>query len=368
MSTGVVFPTTHFPLWLATEVVALLLVAACLRLLERHRRRRLDAFVAADLAPRLLVGHDARARRPLSWLTILGFGFLGLAIAQPHWGQEWQEVRQFSRDILVCLDTSESMRATDVLPSRLDRAKAKIAAMMQAAPGDRFGLVAFSGGAALQCPLTVDHGYFKAVLSAVDTDSITEEGTDIALALEEAAQALREKSPDGREDGAARSREYRAVVLISDGEDISENAVEKAEELARLGRVYVLGVGDPQGAEVKPPMWMGYHRPVTDMARGHVSHLDEETLTRIALAGDGRYVRSTPDGFDIDRIVEHLRGVAGRPMEDDLRFELVNRYQWPLALAIACFAGEGLWLVALPWLRRRRARREAAVQAEVSRA
>lgn len=360
MNMGVAFPTTSFALWLAVEIIALALVAVALRQLDNRRRRRLETFVAADLAPRLLVGYDTRVRRPLSWLTLLGFAFLGLGIAQPHWGREFQDVRQISRDILICLDTSESMRAEDLLPTRLDRAKQKINEIVDTSPGDRFGLVAFSGTAALQCPLTVDHGYFKAVLNSVDTDSVSQEGTDIAAALEEAARALR----DEQKEAVAQSKEYRAVILVSDGEDVESPAVDKARELADFSRIYVLGMGDPRGAEVKPPMWMGYHRPVQQMARGHVSRLDEKTLTDIALAADGRYVRSTMDNFDVERVIEHLRGVAGRAVEDDLRFDLVNRYQWPLALALACFAGEGLWLALMPRLRRRRMRRSNVPNAE----
>lgn len=360
MNLDVLFPTTNPGLWLVTETVALLLVAAALKQLERRRRQRLETFVAAELAPRLLVGYDARVRRPLAWLTVLGFGLLGLAIAQPHWGREWQEVRQFSRDILVCLDTSESMRATDLLPSRLDRARQKINAMVDAAPGDRFGLVTFSGAAVLQCPLTADHGYFKAVLSAVDTNSVSQEGTDIAAALEEAGEALLEEGGEA----TAESREYRAIVLVSDGEDVGGAAIDKAKELSGAARIYVLGVGDPRGGEVKPPTWMSYHRPASETAQSHISRLDEDTLTGIALAADGRYVRATLDDFDIDRLLEHLRGVAGRAVEDEVRFHFVNRYQWPLAAAIACFAGEGLWLALMPWVRRRRMRREAAPEGE----
>lgn len=357
---GITFPTTPFAWWLAAQAVALILIWIVLVRFERLRRRRLDAFVAADLAPRLLPGFDLRMRRPLSWLTFLGFAFLGLAIAQPHWGQKWQEVQQSSRDIIVCLDVSQSMHATDLLPNRLERAKRKVGALLDAAPGDRFALVAFAGAAALECPLTIDHGYFKAVLNAVDGDSVSKEGTDIAHALETAEKALKEegKTP------AAQSKEFRAVVLVSDGEDVEGRAQEKAQELSQFARVYVLGMGDPRGGEVKPPAWMSYYRSAGNLPKSHISKLDEETLSKLALSTDGRYVRSTPDNFDVERIMEHLKGIAGRTVESDIRFRQINRYQWPLALAILCFAGEGLYLVALPWMRRRRMRRAAAPNGE----
>jgi Ca-activated chloride channel family protein len=350
---GVTFPTTSIGLWLVAETVALVLIWVALRRFESLRMRRIEAFVSADLAPRLLLGYDVKMRRPLTWLSFLGFAFLGLAIAQPHWGRSWQEVQQSSRDIIVCLDVSQSMQATDLLPNRLERAKQKISAMVDAAPGDRFGLVAFAGAAALECPLTIDHGYFKAVLNAIDSNSISREGTEIASAMEEAEKALRE---EGKE-ASGQSKEYRAVVLVSDGEDATENAVEMAKKLSQFARIYVLGVGDPRGGEVKPPTWMSYYRSAGNLPQSHISRLDEDKLSKIALDTDGRYVRSTPDNFDVERIMEHLKGVAGRTVESDIRFRQVNRYQWPLALATLCFAGEGIWLVAMPWVRRRRMRR-----------
>ncbi len=353
-------PPDRLIFWAVAAVAALAALGLALRMLDGQRRRRLDAFVRADLAPRLLAGYDARMRRPLTWLTLAGFVFLIVAVAQPHWGASLEEVRQHSRDVIVCLDTSESMNAEDIRPNRLERAKRKIALLLDRAPGDRFGLVAFSGGAALQCPLTLDHAYFRAVLNAVDTNTITREGTDIAAALEEAVAALREED----ERSTARSREARAILLISDGEkgEFSDEGGDDpvtaaAREAAAHARIYVMGVGDPAGAEVRRPAWMNRFVPFAEMNRTHLSRLDEELLSQIALIGDGRYVRSTADDFDLNQVLAHLRGLAGRDVEGEVRRRYINRYQWFLGAALACFAAEGLWLAVLPWLRRRRLRR-----------
>ena len=118
-------------------------------------------------------------------------------------------MRKLSRYFLVCFDISESMRATDLLPSRLERAKQKVVTLVDNSPGDRFGLIAFTGAAGLQCPLTLDHGYFKAVLGAVDTDSISREGTYIAAALAGAVDVF--KDEDTKMDEFA--RDTRAILL-----------------------------------------------------------------------------------------------------------------------------------------------------------
>lgn len=354
------FPLRQLHWWLGLAVAVLALIVVGLRALERRHRARLGRFVAADLAPRLLAGYDARARRPLFWSTLLGCAALLAAFAQPRWGGAWQEVARPSRDIMVCLDTSESMRAENPLPNRLERAQKKIVALLDSSPGDRFGLVVFSGAAELLCPLTLDHGYFRAVLNAVTTDTISLEGTDIAAALSEAAKALREEAEEsGRFD-----KDLRAIVLISDGEQVSGDAIREAEKAADYARVYVIGVGDPNGTEVTFASVQDRYSRGGKAGVTHVSKLDEDTLIRMASSGGGGYVRSTPDNSDVEQIYGHLEQLARHTVSSSLRFRLVNRYQWPLGLAIACFTAEGLWLVILPRLRKWRTRNGGAQQGE----
>lgn len=342
-----IFPLRHLHWWLGAGILAVALIALGLRVLEMRRRRRLYAFVEADLAPRLLPGYDAAVRRPLFWLSLLGFVGLAFTFAQPHWGASWQEVRQLSHDVVVCLDTSESMRAANPLPTRLERAKQKIYSLIDKSPGDRFSLVAFAGGSALQCPLTHDHGYFKVVLDATDTDAVSRKGTDIAAALRECAKLFKEET----ESNGIMDRDTRMILLISDGEQVSGDAVAEAENVSQYARIYVIGVGDPNGTEVMMPDWMGRYVKVMDGNKPHLSKLDEETLQRIASAGNGGYIRSTPDNSDIDQIFAEIQSLAARRSSSDVRLRLVNRYQWPLAFAILCFAGEGFWIALMPLIR-----------------
>ncbi len=352
------FPLAALHWWLIPTIVVMAGVILGLRFLEKRRAGRLHRFVTAKLAPRLLVGFDASVRRPLFWMTVLGVASLAVALAQPHWGQAWKEVRKQSRDVLICLDTSESMRATDFLPNRLERAKQKLLTLLDRSPGDRFGLIAFSGASAMQCPLTLDHGYFKAVLNAVDTDSISQEGTDIAAALDEAVEVFREEDASGD----TFSRDTRAILLISDGEQVSGDAVARAEEASQYCRVYVFGVGDPGGAEVRIPDQMTRNKTGPRGAAMHHSKLDEETLIKLAKAGNGPYIAASMDDWDVDQAYAAMERLESRAVESDLRLQLVNRFQWPLAFAIILFAGEGAWLALLPWLRAWRGTRREGVE------
>ncbi len=349
------FPLRQLHWWLIAAGLTLALVTWLLLRLEARRRARMDRFVAASLAPRLLTGYDAALRRPLVWLTVIGCASLALAFAQPHWGQAWQEVYGSSRDVMVLFDVSESMRATNPAPSRLERAKQKVLGMLERMPGDRFGLIAFAGAADLQCPLTMDHAYFRAVLATVDPDSISRKGTDIAGALREAKKVFSETE----EKEGYTSPETRAILLISDGEQVSGDAVEAAKEVARYAQIIVMGVGSPEGVEIKAPELMGRYRSGAQGPATHMSKLDEDTLRKIAAEGNGVYTRALADTWDLDQIVQRMDTLSARAMRSDVRFRLVNRYQWPLGAAVLCFAAEGVWLAALPWIRQRRMRRQA---------
>ena len=357
MEFAFIFPTSQFYLWAGVAVGSLAAVALTLRALERFRSRRLDTFIESQLAPRLLSGVDARLRRPLGWFTLFGFGFMALALAQPHYGTSLELLTRRSHDIIVCLDTSESMLAKSPLPDRLTRAKQKVGSIMDRAFGDRFGLVAFSGAAELMCPLTLDHGYYRTVLNAVGTDSISLEGTDIAAALEVAMATFQDQ--DAETAGA--SNESRAILVISDGEEVTGDAIEAARRASKYARIYVIGVGDPRGTPVTYRNRFAQGVQLSEKDYTHVSILDEATLQRIAVEGRGGYIRSQADNSDVDEVFELIQQLFAQDVAGDIRRRLVNRFQWPLAAGLACFFAEGVWLVLLPWVRRWRERGRGVV-------
>lgn len=354
MDMAFIFPWSQLYLWLGVAVVSIAIIAIGLRWLERYRSRRIERFVDFQLAPRLLSGVDERLRPPLRWLTVLGFVFLAMTFAQPHWGKSWEQSNQRSHDVIVCLDISESMLANNPMPNRLVRAKQKIGAIMDTSFGDRFGLVAFSGAAELMCPLTLDHGYFRTVLAAVNTDSVSLEGTDISDALKVAMATFQDQD----EELGDRSSLSRAILLISDGEAVSGETIAVAKEASRYARIFVIGVGDPRGTEVvyRNRFARGVQLATEDQT--HFSKLDEATLQRIAIDGQGGYIRATATNSDVDEISGLIAQLLATDSEGDIRHQLVNRFQWPLAVAVVCFLAEGIWLVMLPYVCRYRERRK----------
>ncbi len=344
------------PLWIGVSIVLLVLTFLGLRWSDRRRRARLAALIDASLAPRLLEGYSERIRRPLAWLTILGLVALMLTFAQPRWGRSWVNVARQSRDILVLLDTSESMNAQNPLPTRLERARQKVQSLLDLCPGDRFGLIAFSGEAATEVPLTLDLNYYRASLNTITTDTLSIEGTDITAALREARRVFDEDAKKSGKEGV----NSRIVIIVTDGEQTSGDDLAEAAKMRDYATVYVLGIGDPKGATVTFPAWMQRYTRLSEDQKTHVSRLDEENLKKLATDSGGAYARISPDDSDVKFIREELEKVQSRAASDKMRYNLINRYRWPLGAALFCFMAEGLWVVLMPWIRAYRLRREGA--------
>ncbi len=354
MNVQFAFSMAQAPVWGVVAVVMLIAVILGLRWSDRRRRARLTALIDASLAPRLLEGYDERIRRPLAWLTVLGLVALLLAFSQPRWGRSWVSVARESRDIMILLDTSESMNAQNPLPTRLERARQKIQSLLDLCPGDRFGLIAFSGEAATEVPLTLDLNYYRAALGSITTDTLSIEGTDITSALREARRVFDE---DAKKSGKAGSSS-RVVIVVTDGEQTSGDDLAEAERMKDYATVYVLGIGDPKGATITFPKWMQRYARLSEDQRTHLSRLDEENLKKLATDSGGAYARISPDDSDVKFIREELEQVQSRAASDKMRYNLINRYRWPLGAAIFCFMAEGFWVILMPWIRSYRLRRE----------
>lgn len=199
-------------------------------------------------------------------------------------------------DVVIALDVSKSMLATDMAPSRLDRARQLINKLMDAMPNDRIGLVLFAGQAYLQMPLTTDHGAAALFVSAASPDAVPSQGTVISEALKRSAGAFN-----------AAERRFKSVVLISDGEDQDEDAVATARDLAEQGMmINTVGVGSAQGSYIPDPSTGGNKKD--EMGNDVLSRLNESTLKEIARVTNGTYVHLE----NSDEAVSQLTGQLGQ--------------------------------------------------------
>jgi Ca-activated chloride channel family protein len=285
---------------------------------------------------------DAGASQGVTRGGLLGIGLslLLVAAAGPQCGERTEIVKRSGIDLVVALDASTSMLARDVKPSRLERAKLEVSALLDRLHGDRVGLVVFAGEAFVQCPLTTDYSAAKLFLRAVDPSAMPQQGTAIAGALREARRVL---------EGGARGGAARAVLLITDGEDNEGEALDAAGELGDSGvRVYAVAVGTGEGEPI----------PLTD-AKGNVTGYKKDregrtVLTRTDVAGlreltsrgGGKVLSASGTDLGVGGVVDELEKLQKGELESRLAVQYDDRYPyvaWP-ALALLCLAaalGEG---------------------------
>ena len=311
------------PTWLwigaaTCAVLALLLVRA-----DRKRRRAIRRLAAAG--PETTV---AGARRWLrDGLALAGTALAFVALARPQAGYHWEATARRGVDLMFAVDTSKSMRAADLAPDRLTRAKLAVADLVRTFDNDRVGLVAFAGGAFVQAPMTADRAVFLEALDALDTDTIPEPGTDVASAIRAADQAMKSE-PD----------HAKVLVVLSDGEDLAGSALAAAHAAAKDGLViYTVGVGSRQGSLIEMPDGHGGKELVRDDAGQPVtSHLDETMLTSIAQATGGAYRPLGADGRGLDQLYALLRAKLPQQTTAGAQHKVyAERFQIPLAAAIA---------------------------------
>jgi len=298
------------------------------------RRKRLERFVSPALAQQLTEDYSRR-KAILRALLLVGFyTFVVLALARPQWGARLETVRRHGVDILAALDTSYSMNAEDVAPSRLEKAKNEVRSLIDKLRGDRIGLVSFAGTAVVQCPLTLDYGAAKLFLDVINTEIIPEPGTALATAIETATSAF-----------SAKERKYKVLVIFTDGEDLEgevDAAVKKAKEAGVI--IYTVGVGTSEGTPIPVRDEKGNVVEYRKDERGQVvvSRLDEANLARIALETGGRYYRASTAEDELNAIYDEISRLEKKELESRLFQNYEDRFQYPLALAVLCLAVETL--------------------------
>jgi Ca-activated chloride channel homolog len=315
-------------LWL---LLAVPILAALLALTFRRRRSALERFGDLALMRRLTASVSTEKRIIKSVLLVTASIFLILALARPQWGTRVETITRRGIDVIVAVDTSLSMMAEDVKPSRIAQAKAAVLSLMDILQGDRIGLVAFAGTAYVACPLTLDYSAAAMFVDVLDPDLLPVPGTAIAAALRTATAAFPQE------------RRHKVIILITDGEDHEGDVQAAASAAADQGViVYTVGVGGAAGEPI--PLRnargevTGYkedkeHRKVT-------SRLGEGDLEAIAVATRGKYFRSTAEGIELRRIYDEIAALDQKTLSSRLQTAYEERYMIPLGAALLLLALE----------------------------
>ena len=296
---------------------------------SRNRRARIRRWGDESLWRRL----SPEASGAMRWLrrgaALAALALLLVAAARPQVGAQLVQVDRRGIDVVVALDVSLSMEATDVVPNRLERSRQEIRELFDGLRGDRMGVVLFSGSSFLLCPLTLDVTAGNLFLDAVDVDALPTPGTNLEAALDAARKAFGDEKEEG---GRA-----RAVVLFTDGEGHEGDPLSAARQLAEEGiPVLTVGVGTPSGEPI----------PVTDASGRRVSYkkdrsgnvvlsrLDEEILRKIAETTGGRYYPATLQGHEISEMLEFLGKLEKGELGQAMRRRVEERFQIPLGIAL----------------------------------
>lgn len=300
--------------------------------IARRRRLRLLGQMAGALAP----GFSTSRRLLRDGLAAVALMLLVVALSGPLIGTAVQQVQRRGVDVMVVLDTSRSMLAEDIKPSRLERAKREIRGLLENMVGDRVGLITFSGDARRVCPLTHDASTFRMFLDDIDTTSNGLGGTAVGEGLELALDSFDEEYPS-----------EAVIVLLTDGEDLTSDPPPSQiayEARARGIPIYVVAFGTEEGGTI----------PVRD-ARGRVSAVknpdgtvvvsrpNEDLLETIAGIADGAFLSAERTPFPLDELyAKRIAVMEGVTRGSSTREEGVDRYQWALMIALACLVTRAL--------------------------
>lgn len=308
-------------LWLIPLMTVIFLWA------RRKKRKLIEQFCESPMIPHLARPDLWKMQRNKAALTILGIFFMVMALAQPQWGFEWEDLKQEGVDIIIAVDVSNSMLAADIKPNRLERAKRKISDLIKMLDGDRIGLVAFAGVSFLQCPLTLDYSAAEIFLDSIDTELIPVPGTAIGQAIRTAAKAFSQTE-----------QKSKALILLTDGEDHEGKALQAAREAKEQGIViFTIGIGQEMGAPM-PSLKPGKGFKKDKSGEVIISRLNETILQKIALETGGSYVRSVTGDMDLNKIyrTDIKEKIEKKELKTTRRKLWQDRFQWFIFLALVC--------------------------------
>lgn len=297
-------------------------------LLKRWRKKARAEFAESALLSQLMPDYS-NFKYGLRFLFFtLGTAFLLIGVANPQIGTKLEEVKREGIDLIVALDISNSMKAEDLSPNRLERAKRAMLQMVEELKSDRLGIIVFAGQAYTQLPVTTDYAAAKLFLSTIDTDLIPAQGTAIGSAIDLAIESF-----DYQQGG------NKALIVVTDGENHEDNAIESAEKANEKGiKVFTIGMGSPNGAPIpvfKRGKQIGYRQD--NSGNTIVSSLNEEMLSQIAYAGKGIYVRATNANAGFEKILDDLSGLEKSEFESQVYTDYEDRFQFFLGAALLCF-------------------------------
>jgi len=307
-------------LWLLL-LIPILVVAHVLY--NRYKKKQLAVFGEEQLLNDLMPNRSTIRPHIKFGLEIAALCLLILALARPQFGTNEQTIKRQGIEVMVALDVSNSMMAEDVAPCRLDKAKQMLAKLVDNMHDDKFGLVVFAGEAYTQLPITCDYVSAKMFMHSITPDLIPTQGTAIGEAIETAIRSF----------GSEESEASRAIILITDGENHEDDAVEVAKKAKGMGiKVLVVGIGKPSGSPIPVPGTSAFRKDRSGNVV--ISKLNEDMCKEIAAAGGGIYVRADNSNTTFKALNKEIETLDKSEIETKVYAEYNEQYQSFVLIAL----------------------------------
>ncbi|MDE3058614.1 MAG: VWA domain-containing protein [Bacteroidota bacterium] len=330
-------PEYLYVLWLVP------LAAVFLWWMARKRTAALQQFASDEVLPRIASSVSGRKRMLKQILLMLTFASLVVGLANPQIGTRLENVKQEGVDLFIALDVSLSMKAEDVKPNRLEKAKYEIKNLISRLNGDRIGLIVFSGESYVQFPLTTDYSAANLFLDAVDVTSVPDPGTAIGSAIDKAIQSFPLNEPT-----------KKVLAIITDGENNQGDAISEAEEAGKKGIiVYTIGMGSPDGAPIPIYDANGHQVDFKRDRSGNIvlTKLDEASLEKIASLGNGKYFHASNSQDELDLIYKDINALQKHEFGTKQFTDYEDQFQYFIAAGILFLLIELLLSdKKIPWL------------------
>lgn len=279
-----------------------------------------------------LVGQRSRVKYWLrGGIILLAVASIVLAYANPLVGTKFEEVTRSGIDMIVAVDVSASMRAEDIQPSRISAARKELQNLINNLKGDRIGIIVFSGDGYTQLPLTSDYSAALMLTDVIDAGMAPTPGTAIASAIALARESFE------KEEG-----KYKAMVIITDGENHEDDPVAAAKEAAESGIViHTIGMGSLEGAPIPQPSGGGQQAYKKDPDGSLIlSRLDAETLKQIAAATGGTFTQARSGRDNLATVFDEIERMEKKEFGTKQFTDYEDRFQYPLLLALLLLVSE----------------------------
>jgi Ca-activated chloride channel family protein len=284
----------------------------------RWRKKTMAVYGEQEVIKKLMPDISVNKRFAKFVLYVIAFGFLIIGIVNPRIGTKLENVKRKGADLMVCLDVSNSMKATDLSPNRLEKAKMALSKLIDKLNGDRIGIIIFAGEAYVQLPITTDYAASKMFLESINSEMIPTQGTNIGAAIDLSMESF------GKDEG-----KNKAIIIITDGEDNESNGIRAAQTAADKGvAIYTIGMGSPDGAPI--PIYVNGAREgfKKDKAGNTiVTRLNEQTLREIATAGGGSFVRASNSDAGLNVVLNAIDKLEKKQFESKMYSDYEDRFQ-----------------------------------------